>query len=130
MLAEVTQLEGNGVLMVRVLTPRQAVWFAGLLLVVACGTASADQQALPQQAAPAQTQVQSMSPAPATVTRSTMSPVYSSAQVANDECEGGWRNCWLVRACRIHHHDKCMWHWYIRGNGPAIHTRPAAIYWW
>ena len=116
--------------MVRVLTPRQAVWFAGLLLVVACGTASADQQAFPQQAAPAQTQVQPMSPAPATVTRSTMSPVYSSAQVANDECEGGWRNCWLVRACRIHHHDKCMWHWYIRGNGPAIHTRPAAIYWW
>ena len=38
--------------------------------------------------------------------------------------------CWLARQMAIHHHDKCMFHWYIRGNGPAIHNRPAAIYWW
>lgn len=32
--------------------------------------------------------------------------------------------------CKFFCHDKCYWHWYIEGNGPAIHTRPAGIYWW
>lgn len=117
--------------MVRKITLLQTVLFAGLMMVLAGGTVSASEQSATQQQAPIQTQVvQPMTPAPATVTRSTMVPVKSSAHVANDDCEGGWGNCWLVRTWRIHHHDKCMWHWYIRGNGPAIHTRPAGIYWW
>ncbi len=118
--------------MVRKITPLQTVWFAGLTIVlVVGGTVSASEQVAPQQQAPTQTQtVQPMTPAPATITRSTMVPVNSSAHVINEDCKGGWSNCWLIRACQIHHHDKCMWHSYIRGNGPAIHTRPAGIYWW
>jgi len=39
------------------------------------------------------------------------------------------RSCFSrnVNTC---HEDKQLFHWYIRGNGPAIHTRPAGIYWW
>lgn len=46
-------------------------------------------------------------------------------------------DCWHCRfnhkTCRkvaIWKHDKKLWHWYIRGNGPAVHERPAALFWW
>lgn len=36
----------------------------------------------------------------------------------------------ICRKKAIWKHDKVLWHWYIRGNGPAIHERPAGLYWW
>ncbi len=39
------------------------------------------------------------------------------------------RSC-FSRNAEVFDHDKQLFHWYIRGNGPAIHTRPAGIYWW
>ena len=40
------------------------------------------------------------------------------------------RHSCFSRTVEVHHHDKHLFHWYIRGNGPAIHTRPAGLYWW
>lgn len=60
-----------------------------------------------------------------------------SGHMADDGTECDCWKCRYQRGCynryrqwAICHHDKCMFHWYIRGNGPAIHTRPAGIYWW
>lgn len=38
--------------------------------------------------------------------------------------------CSLVRQISIYKDDKRLFHRYIRGEGPAIHTRPAGFYWW
>jgi hypothetical protein len=63
---------------------------------------------------------------------------HASSNSRSDATDSGQCDC---LKCRILHskcwvpwnyfcHDKCFFHYYIQGNGPAIHTRPAAIYWW
>lgn len=60
-------------------------------------------------------------------------PLQQSAPM--DYAEPGAECCDCAR-CRMCYpwkylkHDMRFFCYYIRGNGPAIHSRPAAIYWW
>lgn len=104
----------------RIKTKTVVVAAFGLLIAIATGNVGAADQ-------PPQFQSSGMSQA-------LSSPPPLPSQLHADEncdclrCRA--HRCWLARQMAIYHHDKAMFHWYIRGNGPAIHTRPAAICWW
>ena len=92
-----------------------------LLIAVAAGNVHAADP-MPQQFQ-ASGMSQTLSPPP-----SMPGPLHADENCDCLKCRA--HRCWLARQMAIYHHDKCMFHWYIRGNGPAIHNRPAAIYWW
>ena len=114
-----------------------AAWFASLALLVSVAVGSA--AASGQETASPPPDSQQVSPAPI-VSAHTPSAASPSSVMSDIECSNSrWSNCdclhcrfngWTIRNWIILQHDKRQFHSYIRGNGPAIHTRPAGIYWW
>lgn len=105
---------------------KQFAVLAILGLMSAAGACRADDQA-PQQI-PQSQGIQAISP-------ETPCPTYL---MEDDDCDC-WKcrlkNCCLTKCClyrqtKIFCNDKCSFHMYIRGYGPAINTRPAGVFWW
>ena len=102
----------------------RAVWLAtmGLMILAGIRSAPGDDVVAPQQTQPAP---------------NTQSTYIGGAPVnqhgSDEDCDcfkcRCRRSCFsrmMTSCCQ----DKKLFHWYIRGNGPAIHTRPAGYYWW
>ena len=101
----------------------RAVWLAtmGLMILAGIRSAPGDDVVVPQQ-----TQVP-----PNSQSGILGAPVNAHSPEGDCDCLRCrcHRSCFsrMVTTCC---QDKKLFHWYIRGNGPAIHTRPAGCYWW
>ena len=109
-----------------------AVWAAclGLMMIAGVGRAEDGDRAPVQNLPTAVEQPSNPVGTPARVSHHSAGSESADCNCATCRINRCWDQCWLHRQVTIHHHDKHLFHWYIRGNGPAIHTRPAGLYWW
>ena len=110
----------------------RAVWAVclGLMMITGVGRAEDGDRAPVQNLPAAVEQPSNPVGAPARVSHHSAGSEWSDCNCPTCRINRCWDQCWLHRQAVIHHHDKQLFHWYIRGNGPAIHTRPAGLYWW